>query len=200
MIFWIQVASCFGSKRTFSKPQHQYQQISPSFNVNETVAIAFNLKGNSDIRLELSETSITLSDSLIYLGMSIGRSIKETIKFVIQNLAKKIRIAYASHASNNRNLSRFHLSKLYNNLNVPNLLAMSPIWKFFLIQIKIIFTKFILNSPSICCICLLGPVILLWYKNSNWFCLQKLLIKELKISNPPLENSTTSGLLSSYSM
>ena len=82
------------------------------------VAIAFNLKGNSDLQLELSETSIPLSESLIYLGMPIGRSIKETIKLVIQNLAKKIRIAYASLASNITNLSRFHLLKLFFSFKV----------------------------------------------------------------------------------
>ena len=166
------------SKRTFPKLQHQYQQIGLNFNVDKTVAIAFNLKGNSDMQLELSETSIPLSNSLIYLGMAIGRSIKETIKLVIQNLVKKIRIAYASLASNITNLSRFHLSKLYNSLTVPHLLAMSPFVNFFLLQIKKkILTKSILNSPSICCICLLEPAILLWYRNLNCFCLQTLLIK-----------------------
>ena len=101
-----------GSKRSFSNLQHQYQQIGLNFIVDKTVAIAFNLKGNSDIQLELSKTKfIPLSDSLIYLGMPIGRYVKEIIKLVIQNLAKKIQIAYASLASNIANLSWFRLSK-----------------------------------------------------------------------------------------
>jgi len=69
-----------GSKRTFSKLQHQYQQIGLNFNVDKTVTMALNLKGNSYMQLEHSKTSILLSDSLIHLGIPIGRSIKETIK------------------------------------------------------------------------------------------------------------------------
>ena len=86
--------------------------------------------------------------------MPIEKSIKETIKLVIQNLAKKIRIAYASLASNITNLNRFHLSKLYNSLTVPYLLAMTLIWNFFsasdkknINQIYFKFAKYLLHLP-----------------------------------------------------
>jgi len=48
--------------------------------MDKTVAVGFNLKGCSDKSLQLTETCIPLSESLIYLGMSFGNSIRETIK------------------------------------------------------------------------------------------------------------------------
>jgi hypothetical protein len=64
--------------------------------VDKTVAVGFNLKGYSGKSLQLTETCIPLSKSLIYLRMPIGNSIKETIKLAIQNLEKRTRLAYAS--------------------------------------------------------------------------------------------------------
>lgn len=146
--------------------------------MDKTVAVGFNLKGYSDKSLQLTETCIPLSKSLIYLGMPIGNSIKETIKLAIQNLEKKTRLAYASLVSNVTHLSRFHLSKLYNSLTVPHLLALSPIWQFFPASKKNLFIGFILNLLNSFYICPLGLVTLFCPKNSSSFSLRQLLIKE----------------------
>ena len=61
----------FGKNENFTKLQYQYQRIVLNFNVDKTVAIAFNLKGNSDVQLELYEKSIPFFSILIYLGMPL---------------------------------------------------------------------------------------------------------------------------------
>jgi hypothetical protein len=121
--------------------------------VDKTAAVDFNLKGYSDKSLQLTETFMSLSKSLIDLGMTIGNSVKETIKLAIQNLEKKTRIAYASLVFKVTHLSLFDLSKFYNSLTVPHLLALSPIWQLFPASKKNLFTGYILNLLNFFYIC-----------------------------------------------
>jgi len=67
--------------------------------VDKTTTVGFSLKKGSNKSLQLAESSTRFSKRLIYLGILIVNSIKETIKLAIQNLKKKTRIAYASLVS-----------------------------------------------------------------------------------------------------
>ena len=92
--------------------------------------------------------------------MPIGKNMKETVKLSLENLKKKLRIAYASIISNIKHIDKLNLAKIYNSLVVPHLLSLCPVWQFFLVNLRnYLFVEYIfvmLNSFSVT---LLGPEI-----------------------------------------
>ena len=62
--------------------------------------------------------------------MLIGKSMKETVELSLENLKQKLRIAYASIVSNIKHIDKSNLAKMYNDLVVPQVLSLFPVWQF----------------------------------------------------------------------
>ena len=104
--------------------------------------------------LSLANVHVPLSQKLVYLGMDIGKNMKETVNLSLELLKKKLRIAYASIAFNIKHIDKLNLAKIYNSLVVPHLLSLCPVWQFFsepqklsVRRVYFRYAKFLLSYP-----------------------------------------------------
>ena len=78
------------------------------------------------VRLGFSD--IVPKSELVYLGLPIGSSLRNTRKLLIKHAERKIRAAYASIVHSQVSLKRKLLAKLYNSIALPHVLYLTPFW------------------------------------------------------------------------
>ena len=78
------------------------------------------------VRLGFSD--IVPNSELVYLGLPIGSSLRNTRKLLIKHAERKIRAAYASIVHSQVSLERNLLAKLCNSIALPHILSQTPFW------------------------------------------------------------------------
>lgn len=115
-------------ENNFSRLEKSYADIGLQFNVEKSAVLFFNCpEDNATVRL--GGITVTPSSHITYLGLPIGRNLRETQSLLIEHLSKKVRIAYAGVVTSRRNSSRKYLARLYNAVALPHVLYLSPFWK-----------------------------------------------------------------------
>jgi hypothetical protein len=76
------------------------------------------------VRLGFSD--IFPKSELVYLGLQIGSSLRDTRKLLIKHAERKIRAAYAIIVHSQVSLKSKLLAKLYNGVFLPHILYLTP--------------------------------------------------------------------------
>ena len=116
-------------KANFDILSTAYKQIGLSFNTNKSEVVAFCWKGTNswDRVVKFDVDGFVLSNSIVYLGMSVGSSMVFTRSLQINYFGEKLMVFHHRQKKYSRQIR----ARLYSALVIPNFLAMSPYWNIF---------------------------------------------------------------------
>jgi len=130
------------------------QRVSDVFSILEAEYLKLGLDFNSSMSEIVLFNWVQLVGYLAYLDLPLGSSIRHTRYLLVEDLTRCISASYASIMSCKFRFNLHLLASLFNAIDLPHILYISPFWKLLTItdQIKIRsiffrFAKYLLHLP-----------------------------------------------------
>ena len=111
--------------------QQKYLNLGLRFNADKPEIILFNWKGESSFSIALNDVTVRAVDHLVYLGIPIGLSLRDTLSLLLDYLLRHISASYGLIVAAKVWFNRLLLACLFNVVTLPHTLHIAPFWKLF---------------------------------------------------------------------